>query len=711
MQGITDLIEIKPKVFCWRWLAILAQLLVDHPYRLTDEDFQPLLQLLLDFQSTMEFPVQIQILRRIAKVLLVKESSFYASPLINREFCDGIWFKIAQNASRSSVTNRPNLIENTNLLRTLLNYKQLPIAFIQSVCETILTSSIPRSNQSIRLLITIFRNIGVDTLNHSERFRYDTLNWLHTTSMAIELKNISSSDVIDEQLKAELSVLCLLTKVDASKIVGHSVADPVSEHASHIHDVEAKIMFRCLKKMIFTKSSTDYEPQSRKAEELLPQPHLIRSIVNEGYCRKFESMLADIPMTDNPFDDVINVVSSLRLFVLILNELIAYKALDQKSLDVSFFTKKIKFKVEQLDLCMTRLGTGRYECKEKMEIIEKLLEVLNDRVHPLLVQLIKSSHSLNSIVVWLNRVVNEQEERNSRCLLLKGYNQLKFEQKIRYQAFSLLCYLSDSDCEAFNTINEYEFNLLSNGDLCIVLHLMEAMGNRSKQLQQAEWMFKNLKQLCMLHHKSTPISERIVDCMPIIIEYVNPFGNMTDEMISIVRDFLKKIKKHHYSPRIGVKMLSNLKLIARSYAHQFGIEAFENLFVQMKDFLKYQLYDMQYAAVDSLIRIFDKHWIGDVGATSVDLKLFQRKYFDFLFTDDDEIVQDPDGRDRQICVRGQLVIGLISSNFALRKESWFLLVELAVKHQLTAGMNRVIKSRIVIRSSVFISLFQKPFVQ
>lgn len=706
LQGITDLIEIKPKVFCWRWLAILAQLLNDNPYSLTDEDFQPLLQLLFDFQATIEYPIQIKILRQIVQVLLVKESEFETSQLINREFCDGIWQKIAQNASRSSATNRPNLLENTKLLQTLVTYKQLQAAFIQSVFETYLSSSIPRTNQSIQLIITIFQHTNIDSLNNSERLRSDTLNWLHTTSMAMELKNISSCDVIDVRLKAELSVLCLFSKRDSSLL--SQSADSPSDHKSDMDDIETKILFRCLKKMIFTQSTRQHINKPLRSE-LLPQANQIRSIMNETYLRKLESMFSDVQMTDNPFEDVINVVSSLHLFVLILNELIAYKALDQKSFDASFFTKKLKFKIEQLDMCMIRLATGRYEGKENMEIIEKLMEVLNDTVHPLLAQMIKS-HSLNGIVSWLKHIVNERHERNSRCLLMKSYSQLKFDQKIRFKAFSLLSYLTDgiSGSDAFEVINENEFNLQSNGDLCIVLHLIEvrssfdtrnfipfflttflqAMAKQPKQLSQADWMFKNLKQLCMLHHKSNPISERIIDSIPIVVEYINTFDSMTDEMITIVRDFMKKIKKNRYSPQIGVKMLSHMKDIARSYAMHFGNEEFENLFAQMKEFLNYQLYDVQFAAIDSLVHIFDKHWIGDC-ATSNDLTLFQRKLFDFLFAEEapNMEIEKPDDQARHICIRGQLIAGLISSSYVLRKDGWFLLAELCSKHQLNSGIN------------------------
>ncbi len=213
------------------------------------------------------------------------------------------------------------------------------------------------------------------------------------------------------------------------------------------------------------------------------------------------------------------------------------------------------------------------------------------------------------------------------------------------------------------------------------------MGVRPKQLSQADWMFKYLKQLCMLHHKSNPISEQIIDCIPIIVGYINAFDSMTDEMIVIIRDFMKKIKKNRYSPRISVKMLLHMKQIARNYAMNFGNDEFENLFAQIKDFLNYQLYDVQFAAVDSLIRIFDKHWIGD-GATSIELKLLQWKLFDFLFAVEERELtfENQDERDRHICVRGQLIAGLISSSYVFRKENWFFLAELAFKHQLNAGM-------------------------
>lgn len=458
-------------MFCWRWLAILAQLLNDHPECVNDEDYQPLLQLLLDFQPTIEFPIQIHTLRRIVQVLLVREPSFDTSKVINKDFCDGIWLKVAQNALRTSANNRPNLLENTKLLQTLVTHKQLPATFIQSIFETYLSSSIPRTNQSISLIVAIFQHVNIDSLGNSDRLRYDTLNWLHTTSLAMELKNISSCDVIDVKLKAELSILCLFSKVDASICL--QPKDLPSEPNTIMADIQVKILFRCLKKMIFSQLHQN-RMDERAYSESLPEPYQIRSIINENHSRKFEAMLTDVQMTDNPFEDVFNVVSSLHLFVLLLNELITYQALDQHSLDSSYFAKKMKFKVEQLDLCMIRLATGRYEGKENMEIIEKLLEVLNETVHPVLVQIIKS-HSLNGIVDWLNHIVNERRERHSRCLMRKTYDQLKFDQKIRFKAFSLLCYLSDgiNGSEAFEIINEYEYNLMSNGDLCIVIHLIK----------------------------------------------------------------------------------------------------------------------------------------------------------------------------------------------------------------------------------------------
>lgn len=188
----------------------------------------------------------------------------------------------------------------------------------------------------------------------------------------------------------------------------------------------------------------------------------------------------------------------------------------------------------------------------------------------------------------------------------------------------------------------------------------------------------------MEHHKSNPISEQIVDSIPVIVEYINTFDDMTDEMICIIRDFMKKIKKNRYSPQIGVKMLAHMKDVARSYARNFGNEEFENLFAQLKDFLNYRLFDVQFAAIGSLIRIFDKEWIGDQ-ATSYDLKVFHRKLLDFLFAEETSLeMENPDDRARHICVRGQLIAGLISSSYVLRKDAWLLLAELSFKHQMNS---------------------------
>lgn len=230
------------------------------------------------------------------------------------------------------------------------------------------------------------------------------------------------------------------------------------------------------------------------------------------------------------------------------------------------------------------------------------------------------------------------------------------------------------------------------------------MAKQPKQLSQADWMFRHLKELCMLHHKSNPISEQIINSIPIIVKYINTFDNMTEEMITIIRDFMKKIKKNRYNLQIVVKMLLHMKQIARNYSMHFGNDEFDNLFAHLKDFLNYQMCDVQFAAINSLICIFDKNWIGE-NVSAVSLKLFHRKLFDFLLPETTEIIEreDLDYRARHICIRGQLIAGLISSSYALRKESWFSLAELCSKNQLNSGIHFISPIKI---TSKFIINFQ-----
>lgn len=213
------------------------------------------------------------------------------------------------------------------------------------------------------------------------------------------------------------------------------------------------------------------------------------------------------------------------------------------------------------------------------------------------------------------------------------------------------------------------------------------MAKQPKKIAQADWLFKRLKELCILHHKSNSISEHIIDSIPIVVEYINTYSAMTDEMITMIRDFMKKIKKMRYSPQVIVKMLAHMKPIARHYSMNFGNEEFENLFALLKDFLDFKMLNVQFASIASLIGIFDKNWIGK-SASTMSVKLFHRKLFDFVMTETTESMEteDSDDRARHICVRGQLIAGLISSSYVLRKESWFLLAELCFKHQFNSGM-------------------------
>jgi hypothetical protein len=85
----------------WSWFIILGELLNDHPETLATEDFQQLLKLLESTQNKMEFQTQAIAFIKCCSVMLRKEVDLLASSNdIVRNYCEGLWMNIAENALR-----------------------------------------------------------------------------------------------------------------------------------------------------------------------------------------------------------------------------------------------------------------------------------------------------------------------------------------------------------------------------------------------------------------------------------------------------------------------------------------------------------------------------------------------------------------------------------------------------------------------------------
>lgn len=449
-------------------MSIFAHLLESQPLCVQTADLQPILQMLHDFQLTIQYPIQVIVLHRIVSVLLKMELP-KDSHLINDEFFSDIWLKISQTSFRTSSLNL--LAENIRLLRQIVSSrKTLPNSFVASIIKTLLSNSIRKSNDGVQLLIDIFKHYNVDALDSD--YREQTMKWLLRSDQV--LMNFESIRV--EHL-AELTTLCLFSKIDISILRPKTHLDlPVGDFKQFEITLRKQLTFKTLTKLIVCQKS---EEEDRHRHSELPQPNAIKSVVNEVYFQKLFEILnpdRELEETSNSLDAFNRVTSTLVLYLQLLNSLIAYESMDKVGLTKTFLCKKAHFKVEQLDMCVGKFATfTEFTDKDAVDVMESISGVFRRDLHPVLIDVVLSQH-MPETVRWLRtRVMDSEPAKDSKAIGPRSVDELNCPNRLRYEAFTLLTFFEHglNDVDAFDVIVEYGFNLKSNTDLLIVQTLIK----------------------------------------------------------------------------------------------------------------------------------------------------------------------------------------------------------------------------------------------
>lgn len=451
-------------------MSIFARLLECHPCCLELSDMQPILQMLHEFQLTIQYPVQVVILHRIARVLLLaKKSITHRSPLINAEFFTDMWLKIAQTAFRTTSLNL--LAENIRLLREIVvGNRVLPNAFVESIVKTFLSNSIRKSNDAVQLLIEIFKHYNVDALGFAD-CRVQTMKWL--------LKNeqvVLNFEAIRVENVAELAVLCLFSKIDAACVRQDLPSEPNAKdsYVEYVSVLRQNLKYKSLAELIVSKKDLT----SKIGHREIPRANTLKSVVSETHFQHLFDILnpdRELEESDNSLDAFNRVTTTLVLYLQLLTSLIAYESMDQEGLTKTFLYKKANFKVEQLEMCVTKFGSFQeFTDKDAMDVMDGLSSVFRRDLHPVLVDMILSHH-MPYTVRWLSQRTGCQPGPDSKTIIHRMVDELNYPNRLRYEAFNILSFFSHglNDAEAFGVIEEFGFNLNSNTDLLIVQTLIK----------------------------------------------------------------------------------------------------------------------------------------------------------------------------------------------------------------------------------------------
>lgn len=469
--------------------AILSQLIVDFPHVLQAHDYQALLQLLTEYKPTIQHALHMRYFIRMAEVMLRKEPKLQQN---STSFCTEHWHKIMELSFKQAETDKTQN-ENVDFMRVLIDNKVIVSHdFIKNIMVAIAKrQTIRKSNGSIKLLMSVLQNVNVDMIDDINALKIAIIHWLSAKAKLSELRKvIENNNSTDQCLISELYVLCALSRqgdsayktIDHGEMKSPDDAD-VREHEHFINELVQCLQYRILSKLVVSDAINSKVERNVAGIEKLPEPNDLKASINEAI---FNELMNAIFNTNDPddIDDSIesfnNICSSLVTHVNILNSFVGYESLDVENFS-KFFTKRIAIRIGQLDGIIKKIGNAYRidkNANDVNEIVNNLLNIWHVEYHPIMVKSLFIVKYSESILKWLKtQLIPLRRPPSILMAPLKNANQLEFEERIQLKCLTLLAHFSayqeDSDCNVFDAIKSYKFNLKRNEDLFMDFQLVK----------------------------------------------------------------------------------------------------------------------------------------------------------------------------------------------------------------------------------------------
>ncbi|XP_055323121.1 serine/threonine-protein kinase ATM isoform X2 [Sitodiplosis mosellana] len=723
LERIFELIEYEPSKFCWRWFAILSQLLVDFPHLLQAEDYQSLLKLLVDFKPTIQHALHMSHFIHIVDVMLGKEQELKStSEYVRESFCTEHWHKIMDLSFKQAATDKIQL-ENLDLMRILVENKVIVSHdFIKEVIsEVTKMSHIKKSHQSVNLLISIFRNVNIDMIESGSTLKITVIKWLSAKVKLSELKKvIESNGTIDKQLISELYVLCVLSRqentnkrsykmekanvpedADVLEDVEVSEDADVLEHKMFIADMVQNLQYRMLSKLIVSDNLQCTKKDEPHSIEVLPEKkNDVKAFINETIFGELENAIHDESSNDNvnstnetSLENFHSVSTSFVTYVNILNALVGYESIDSENF-YKYLSKRVFLKVGQLNSIVSNFSSSfniDRNPNDVNEVVEGLLSIWHDKYHAIIAENMFIVANNVSIIQWLTEQLKPSRREESLVLTpLRTIGQLGFEERIHLKCLTLLAQFSaydnenddESETHVFEAISEYEFNYKRNEDLFILFQLIKIILNQRHPSETlTEWAFSEMKEICMRLTSHHGYMEMVVENIPALIKCVKPYTDLHDDLINLLSSFLKQIKSKKYGPHISIKIIKSAHYFAQEF---FYIEDGFDIIVFLHRFLQSKYLTIQFATVACLTDIFNKNWLiyQEDEVNCLAIQEFHTKLVEKLNIDELS-VEDVNDIDRKTCIvstRLQLYCSIIGACYPLRRRTWFYLIAFCGQH-------------------------------
>lgn len=430
---------------------------------------------------------------RIVQVMLSKENELKKnSTQILESFCTEHWHEIMELSFKQAETDKTQS-ENVELIRILID-NQVIVShdFIKNIIIAVTkTQSIKKTNSSIRLLISVLRNVNTDMIDGIENLKMMIIEWLSSKIKLTELKKvIENNQTIDKHLVSELYVHCVLSRKDSAHFKHYEREIEASldnvdaqEYESFIAELVQNLQYRMLSKLIVCDFTLASNMNVKPVINTLPEREGLRAVLNENLFGELERALHDEHTpNDNSIENFASICASLSINVNILNSLVGYESIDGEYF-LKYLNKRVFIKIQALNLIVGAFGRSYRvdrNSNDVNEILDNLLSIWNVDYHPIITKNIFQSKPCNHITNWLQTQLKQSQQSKSLILApLTTASQLSFIERIQLKCLTLLAHFSehqdseDDQVDAFEAIEQYKFEMKRNEDLFIMFELIK----------------------------------------------------------------------------------------------------------------------------------------------------------------------------------------------------------------------------------------------